>query len=347
MKGSIKLYRSVDLGKLIASLLVVLIHVNEAHTYIAEMLVFSLSKMAVPFFFIASGFFFHRGLERAEEKKGYVRKYVKKQLLLYFLWVLIYLYGIIKSYTNLYEGKSVLYTVLIILRRIVLCGYGVYWYILILAESAIIIYYLGRNKQRKWLYIAISIGLLLAFVYDNRSVIPLFNNQICLRVNNAVYTIFSWSNNFIMKGVPFMGIGYIVYEKRDAIVHFGKSLYIAICCFLLATGINFYFYISDSRVELFFIVQAVAFFIICITYEMSFSTAVSIRFRELSSCIYFMHTFFIYYVLDRLFGVYWNIALKYFSAVFLSCMTYFLIKAILKKHDIPLIRFMFNISSQA
>ena len=347
MKGSIKLYRSVDLGKLIAALLVVLIHAYDGQAYTATMLVFSLCRLAVPFFFITSGFFFHKGLENAVEKDAFVCKYVKKQLLLYFLWVLVVLLPCINNYIHIYKGQSGLFIVLVLLRRILLGGMGAYWYILNLAESAIVIYFLEKNKRHKWLYLAIGIGLVLGFEYDNRFIIPLFNNQICIQMNKAFYTIFSWSNNFIMKGVPFMGIGYIIYEKRDAIVHFGKSLYIAICCFLLATGINFYFYISDSRVELFFIVQAVAFFIICITYEMSFSTAVSIRFRELSSCIYFMHTFFIYYVLDRLFGVYWNIALKYFSAVFLSCMTYFLIKAILKKHDIPLIRFMFNISSQA
>ncbi len=65
MKNAKREYKTIDFFKLVCALLVVLIHTNEIHEYIPDMLTFSLSQCAVPFFFIVSGYFFHKGLCKA------------------------------------------------------------------------------------------------------------------------------------------------------------------------------------------------------------------------------------------------------------------------------------------
>lgn len=63
----------IDLFKLIASVLVVFIHANEAKNEIVTNIVVNcFSGFAVPFFFIVSGFFFEKGLSKSTNKKSYL-----------------------------------------------------------------------------------------------------------------------------------------------------------------------------------------------------------------------------------------------------------------------------------
>ncbi len=220
---------------------------------------------------------------------------------------------------------------------------SVYWYILVLAESAIVIFFLGTGRWKTMLYIAIGFGFVLGFIYDNKTTIALFSTFPFSYVNKAFYTVFSWSNSFIMKGVPFMGIGYLFFEKSPEFSMKEINLKAAVAGLLLATGMNFFLFINGKAIHFLFIVQAVSIFIIGLACEIDISTTVSIRFRELSSCIYFVHTFIIYDIIDTYFGLEWVIVLRYFTAVLLSCLVYVMMKYIIKTRDIYLLRFMFNI----
>lgn len=343
MMSNKRTYKTLDSFKMICALLVVLIHTNEIHEYIPDMLVFSLTRCAVPYFFIVSGWFFQKGLSQANVQGEFLRNYVSRQLQLYFLWQLVILYPTVMSYRHLYEGRSVIFITLVILRRVLLCGGDVYWYILVLAESAIVIYFLGTVSRSELLYTVMGLGLALGLIYENRTTIALFSALPFSYVNKAFYIIFSWSNNFIMKGVPFMGIGYLCSKISPKFLKKDNSWKAAVAGLLLATGINIFLFITGRTISFMYVVQAVSIFIIGITREIGISEAASIRFRELSSCIYFIHTLIIYNVIDILFGVGWNSLLKYFTAVFLSCLVYFMLKYIIKKHDSVLLRFMFNI----
>lgn len=66
-----RIYSGVDLCKLISAVLVVLIHINETGTNLLLNTITScISTIAVPFFFIVSGFFFANGLKKQITNKS-------------------------------------------------------------------------------------------------------------------------------------------------------------------------------------------------------------------------------------------------------------------------------------
>ena len=79
-----RIYSGVDLCKLISAVLVVLIHINETGTNLLLNTITScISTIAVPFFFIVSGFFFANGLKKTNNKQKYFLSYEKKLIMLY------------------------------------------------------------------------------------------------------------------------------------------------------------------------------------------------------------------------------------------------------------------------
>ena len=113
-----KIYSGIDLFKLIASLLIVLLHATETQDWIACEVRYVLTRFAVPFFFMVSGFFFYKGLNRAENKKVYFWKYEKNLAKLYLIWaLLIYAPFELAVYFTPNTDTGVIQFALVILRR--------------------------------------------------------------------------------------------------------------------------------------------------------------------------------------------------------------------------------------
>ncbi|MBP5492130.1 MAG: acyltransferase [Clostridiales bacterium] len=92
-----KQYSAIDVAKLFCAILVVIIHIppfgkQEASTAAHFLNLFFqnfLALFAVPFFFLASGFFVFRK-DRSEGDFGYARKYILRLLRIYLIWSVIY-----------------------------------------------------------------------------------------------------------------------------------------------------------------------------------------------------------------------------------------------------------------
>ena len=339
--GNIYCSSTIDLFKLIASILVVFLHANSTgNNAFFNLFSFAVTPMAVPFYFIISGFFFNQGLMKANDKRHYFLTYEKKLLILYLLWSVVSLPFSIITYGQLYVGKSFWYIFFVIIRRYVLCGEGVFWYILVMAESAVVLYLVSKFKQ-KWLLLAlIVIGLFLGVLYDNGSMI---HNSFISKMNSYFYFFFSWSNNFIMKGIPFMGIGYIIYIFIVCVPQ--KGWIISAVLFLVTTLFNVVIYYLNYRIMVLFIIQAVAMSLFAMKFETKIDKYKSLILRELSSSIYFLHTFFLYFLIEVIFGTELFIPLKVLLAVLLCSIVYLIVKFVLSRHDLILLKIMFNIKS--
>lgn len=91
-----KNYNCVDLAKFIASLLVVMIHSSFSEYNLPVLN--NLTKLAVPFFFGCSGYFFYKGLkftngkiEKTKENRQKLWRYVSRIVVLYLSWSAVYL----------------------------------------------------------------------------------------------------------------------------------------------------------------------------------------------------------------------------------------------------------------
>lgn len=329
---------TIDLFKLISSILVLFLHANSTATSpFFNMLNFSVTPIAVPFFFIISGFFFHHGLTKAKDKRHYFLAYEKKLLILYLIWSIVSLPISIITYSQLYTGRSFIYVFLVIVRRYVLCGEGVFWYILAMAESAVVLYLLSKFKKLL-ICILIVTGLFLGFLYDNNSLITI---PVVSKFNHYFYVIFSWSNNFIMKGIPFMGIGYLISEY---ILVIPKKIYLlSALIFIASTALNILFYFINVRIVFIFIIQSVAMSLFAMFFKTSIDKNMSIIMRELSSSVYFLHTFILYYLIEAIFGAECFIPVKVIITLILCIIIFSIVKLILQKKKLWILCTMFNI----
>lgn len=300
-----KLYSGIDLFKLIASILIVLLHATETQDWAACEVKFVITRFAVPFFFIASGFFFYKGLERSENSWKYFIKYEKNILIIYAVWALIItLPFCISSYIQLYEGSSPLKIIFILIRRLFIAGSGPYWYLLAMAFSAPIIYLFHIKKKTKLLGVLVIICILLEILYS------CFRGEFAnLPIVNCFFKLFdfvySWEFNFVMYGIPFMGIGYFIAKKNVSL-----SIQLSVIIFILSTFLRVLEYHlpkmfpsefwDNNEISIAFILQAIAFFMFAKELTLPFSKKSSLTLRQLSSFIYFTHTIFMYNILDQI-----------------------------------------------
>ena len=84
-----KIYSGIDLFKLIAAVLVVFLHVVETNSWYPNEIKYVFTRFAVPFFFITSGFFFFKGLEKSRDIKAYFIKYEKNLINIFMIWALV------------------------------------------------------------------------------------------------------------------------------------------------------------------------------------------------------------------------------------------------------------------
>ena len=111
-------HRALDISRWIMSLLVIAIHVNvffPASGVIGKYLFDDLTGVAVPFFFITSGFFF---CERGG--KNNVLQYIEKLGKTYLKWTIIYMPLTILYYYS--RGENIAQIIWIIIWRFVFVG---------------------------------------------------------------------------------------------------------------------------------------------------------------------------------------------------------------------------------
>lgn len=308
-----KVYSGIDIGKLIAAILVVVLHAVETSAWIPAAVKYITTLFAVPFFFIASGFFFYKGLTKADDTGLYFQSYEKHVLKVLFVWeLIIYLPFTIKTYLSKYAGVSLPKFVALLARRILIIGSGPYWYLIALFWAAAFLYLCNRFKHGKALLVfGIVIGIMLEICYacfqSALSVFPVFR---CLF--EAVYGVWSWENNFFMYGIPFMGVGWLLAEYK---VEWTTQR--ALIVFLLNTILRFleysmpilfpYEFWQKNGISLAFIPQALAFFLLMKAWRPQITRQQSLTLRQLSSTIYYTHAIFLYELLDPLMDRYTNL----------------------------------------
>lgn len=339
------IYKGLDLFKFIAALLIVLLHTIETSNFYANEVKFVATRFAVPFFFIVSGFFLYLGLSKAKDKKTYILKYEKKLLLTFLFWaVLIYSPFIIKSYIESNSDQSTIRIIALLFRKMFIVGPGPYWFILVLIITAFILYVLDRINNDMLLYGVIAFSFVCLIIYSNfRGVfsdIPIIKYG--FKLTDFVY---SWEFNFLMYGIPFMGLGF-VFAKKDA----KMNVNIALIVFIVSTALRVFEYnlanifeipfFEDNNISLLYIVQAASVFMIGKEITPKISIEQSKQLRQCSSFMYYIHVILLYnlldIILDKKFGdviySYKWIAPKFMVIVIFCVLLFIIIKKINNKH---------------
>lgn len=321
----------IDLFKLIAAILVVILHgIGNYFGEAGEILKTIICPIAVPFFFISSGYFFGRGLNRNKsEMKEYFIKYEKNLVKMYIVWSIIGIPFMINLYYKLYNG-NLPYIFLLMIRNVFFSGtFGIYWYLLAMIGASILIYFFVSKNKIKLMYI-LSFGFFLFGIAYAGCQEALGNNPIFYYLFKLTWIVFSCERNFLMVGWFYMSIGYY-FSTRN--IEMRAS--VAVLLFFIFTGLKFGEYylnlsglFGGNSISIMHSLQAVSYFLIAINLQLNSLSKYSKIMRELSSTIYFTHFLFIDIIDPNQVG---NTIITLVIVLFLCLSFYFLIKKINNK----------------
>ena len=175
--------------------------------------------------------------------------------------------------------------------------------VIVLAEAILVCGLLIKLKRETLMYIFAAIGLVLCYIYDI-GVQQGFWGQF----NNLIYFVFSWSNNLLMKGLPYVALG-VFLSRCEKLEKLNRTALIIAYSALSLTSVVIYaacYQDNVNAVKYFNHVpfQAVLLFLIAVQpSKVVIKKEITDHCRDLSATIYFVHTIFIYKVIDRLWTI--------------------------------------------
>lgn len=205
-------YYNIDIAKVVFAVFVVAIHTLAPFTATlsteAQRVITALLSMAVPFFFVASGFLLGNKLNSTdrEGQQVYLRKWLYRIGRLYLLWTLIYLPYAIYGFSL--DGISIGKSIILYTRNILLVGENYWswplWYLLGMLVSGCIIWLLNRlNIKRTYWY---GLAILLAIIGILLDELHAHN----WGGVNLYYSIFKTTRNGFFIGFPYMVLGLFI-----------------------------------------------------------------------------------------------------------------------------------------
>ena len=238
--------KGADLIKFCLSLVVVWIHTGTND-------LFGLATLAVPAFFILSGFFLWNKLfatEDSGERRRILSRWLKRILRLYLIWTLIYLpfavIGIVQDGLPFYKG------ILVWLRNVVLVGENYLswplWYLLGLLWAGLILYLSNKLSLPFWGVCVLGIVMAsLPFLLKLESR-PLY------------LSLFKTTRNGLFVGFPLMMLGGLLralfpslkgwnagtWQQRTGLALRFQSIHIYLTHMLWAGGLILFFHSSKG-----------------------------------------------------------------------------------------------------
>lgn len=190
--GNAGIYKGIDVVKIFMAFDVVAMHTTVGNPlYIKD--------LAVPFFFLASGFFLFRKLDacRPEEEGALRKKWLSRIARMYLVWTVIYLpftvYGLVKA------GNPFIYSLAQFFRNFLFIGENYLswplWYLLGMIWAGCIIFMLRKLGVPIWGMLLAGFALILVAQLSD------------LESNGFYHSVFKTTRNGIFTGFPFMVAG--------------------------------------------------------------------------------------------------------------------------------------------
>ena len=195
-------YRGIDLFKIIAAYLIILLHVpvfksdSIGHMFIRQIV----TIVAVPYFFTASGFLLSGKLQAHAIPKSVKTNYTK-----YLIWLLIYFPIVVFGW--LLSPLSIPVSFVYYIRDFFLEGsYLTIWFLNALAFAIIVEWLLlKRFSKTVCFYISIPIFILTCLLSSyNQLFVEFIGGK---NVSDFYYLIFSTTKNGLLFGFPFVALG--------------------------------------------------------------------------------------------------------------------------------------------
>lgn len=231
-----KNYNSLDLAKFVCAVMIICAHFAAEWGHFPAKIdyLFSVYIIAVPFFFTCSGFLFFIKLNRTDkaEHKGVFLKYIKRVLIMYAAWSLIYFMFILAHWINV--GTSVKSVSNYLYRSLVFSTYATIWFLPALVVAVAIVYFLSRKISLKTIfaislvfYVIGSLGYSYSFVSDK---VPFLQ-----KIFSVYLDAFVTTRNGLFNGFPFVALGALIASRKERI-NIKTSFSMSLVCLVLVTA---------------------------------------------------------------------------------------------------------------
>ena len=242
-----KQYAAIDIAKYVSALLVVCIHTYpllEVSETLNTFFIQVICRMAVPFFFVSSGyFFFQKEFASKEESLDYLIRYEKRLFKIYAIWTIVYLPYTILDYAH--SGFR-LYHVLSYLRDVVLNGsYYHLWFLPALMLGTFIVWILLTYIGPKRMYQVV--GSLYFVGYLINVFTPIWQSLPFVSFVFGFFTkLMVTSRNGLFFAPIFLAIGYLLATTKR-LRRKVSGLGWCICTLLLACEVSLYYFLGILR----------------------------------------------------------------------------------------------------
>lgn len=222
---------SLDFLKLGLSFLIVALHIfpvaklEGIEGLISYEIANGITRIAVPTFFIISGYFLRNKLE----DKQYLFKYAKRILLLYVVWQLMYLPDLIRFYhLNRFSSTDAL---------LKLCyGYWHLWYLLATVLAVGLLYFTKQfSVKTKWMLI-VSL-LIIGYGYQILIQSGALKHYLFI---TYLYSLIGTTRNFLFMAFPAMLLGTLYDQWKEFFIKIKFLLLPMILVLLLEVGLYYH-----------------------------------------------------------------------------------------------------------
>ena len=217
----------IDLLRFILSIGIIMIHAQLFKTtspLAYSLITMGLTRIAVPFFFVVSGYYFYQRVINHGNIKAYFMRLMK---------IFIIFEGIeIVTYTLPMLSMIQEYGLLAYFWKIISVGLGgVYWYIISLLLSLALLLPFWKKKK---IMPMLMIGLLFYLVVmTNDSYGGLFTNTSLQSIAKIHTTLWTWPQAGLCSSLLYLSIGAWLYQKQPHIQHINIFLFFSIIALLL------------------------------------------------------------------------------------------------------------------
>lgn len=296
-----KNFNSFDIAKFVCSILVVIIHTapfgehetTNVFSYVGFFVQQGLCRLAVPLFFIFSGFFLYRKTPLNKFSYEPTKKYIIHILKLYLLWSLIYLP--LQLLDILHNTKGILYGIGSYIKKFIFVGsYSHLWYLNALLCSVSIVSFLLHKKFSPKKILCISLILYVLGLFGDTYyglITSLFDVPFIGNLLSLYFQIFDTTRNGLFFAFFFLSLGMFLSENK-LLLNKRKSLLFgmgSVFMLLIETFIlNKFNLPKDYNIYLFAIPVCLFCFLYFKTIKLK-DNNIYIYMRKISSLIFYGH----------------------------------------------------------
>lgn len=292
-------YYSVDIVKTVCAVFIIFIHtepLSSVNGQLNSLLVNCVCRIAVPFFFISSGFFLFSKCGVKNPDMTAVKGYVKRILFLYLIWSAVYFPFTALKILYPENGETAFSVFAGWLKNMIFsAGYGFLWYLpaTVVAAALTAAFLKSGMGINKIIFIALAlycVGLCGQSYYGLVRLIPFPEGF--LNAVKSVYDIFGTTRNGIFEGFIFIVLGARLSESENA-GRFKNNMLLFAAFMLLLTA-EFVFvgkmkWHLEYDMYLFLIPAAYFLFRSAISFDKPLASKHLRLLRPYSSLFYFVH----------------------------------------------------------